>query len=201
MLINLRSPALHPKISLTNRLSDLRPTMSRARIEQWRRDSFQPVIVRWLGGEHLPRFVELDRKDPYAANSDHAAIVKLLDVNGDGNEELAMQSGCAVVGNCAFWLFQKTANGCKELLVAEMVQRYKLRKNRTNGYFDLETRVHSSVTDGGLAIYRFNGSEYKISQCFGYEYELTGKIDRNGQAITRDRPTLTPWDCAHWPGP
>ncbi len=169
--------------------------------EQWRKDSFQPVIDKWLRGEQLPRVVELDRKDAYAANSEHGASVELLDVNGDGKKELAMQSGCATVGNCAFWLFQRTADGYRQLLAADMVQRSHLRKTRTNKYFDLETSSHGSATSGGIAVYKYDGSEYKISECFGYEYELTGRLDRNGQAITRERPTMTSWNCENWPGP
>lgn len=166
---------------------------------QWQRESFRPVIERWLKGERLPRHVDLDTKNPVAANSEHYASVVLLDVNGDGRKELAMQSGCAAVGNCVFWVFQKTGDGYTQLLIADMVQRFKLRKTRTNNYYDLETSSHDSANSGGIAVYKYNGSEYKIAECFGYEYELTGKMI-NGQSVTRDTPTLTPADCSKWPG-
>lgn len=168
---------------------------SEEQFEQWRKDSFQPVIDKWLRGEQLPRDVDLDRKDDYAANSERGASVELLDVNGDGSKELAMQSACATVGNCVFCLFQKTADGYRELLVADMVQRFKLRKTRTNKYYDLETTSHGSSTSGGMAIYKFNGAEYKISECFDYEYERTGRMIK-GQAETSDVPTLTPAQCS-----
>lgn len=172
---------------------------SDVQFEQWRKDSFQPVIDKWLNGERLPSFVELVRKDEFAGNSEREARLELLDVNGDRSKELAMQSGCSTVGNCAFWLFEKTPTGFRQLLAAEMVQQFKLRSTETNNYYDLETRAHGSSTSGGLAIYKFNGVEYKISECFGYEYERTGRMIKR-QAETRDVPTLTPADCTKWPG-
>ncbi len=166
---------------------------------KWQEDAFRPVINKWLKGEHLPQYVKLDRKDSFAGNSEREASVELLDVDGDGKKELAMQTGCATVGNCGFWLFQKTPDGYRQLLVADMVQQFKLRKTRTNKYFDMETREHGSATSGGIAIYKYDGTEYKIVECFGYEYESTGKIV-NGQSVTRDKPTITRADCSGWPG-
>ncbi|MGH9946207.1 MAG: hypothetical protein ACRD6X_03315 [Pyrinomonadaceae bacterium] len=166
--------------------------------EKWQEDSFRPVINKWLKGEHVPQYVELDRKDEYASNSERGARLELIDVNRDGRNELAMQTACATVGNCVFLLFQQTTGGYRQLLAADMVQRFKLRRARSNKYFDLETSSHGSATEGGIAIYKYDGTEYKIAECFGYEYERTGKII-NGQAITRDKPTLTPADCKDWP--
>lgn len=167
-------------------------------LAHWQMDSFRPVLDKWIKGEKLPKHVELIRNDTWAANSELGASVTLLDVNGDRTNELALQSGCATVGNCVFWLFEMKGNGYKQLLNTQMVQRYKLRKTRSNGYYDLETSAHGSSTSGGIAVYKFDGFEYKIAECFGYEYERTGKF-KNGQALTRDSPTLTPSDCLKWP--
>jgi hypothetical protein len=159
---------------------------------QLKMDSFKPIIGKWLRGEKINQYVELERNDD-ASIGEYSAGVNLIDVNGDRIEELAIQTGCAIVGNCEFWLFQKDADTFRKILEADMVQSYRLKKSKTNGYFDLETKSHGSATSGGIAIYKFNGHEYKIEKCFWSEYELIGI--KNGKGITKEKPTLTSMPC------
>ncbi|MEQ1646369.1 MAG: hypothetical protein ABL959_23150 [Pyrinomonadaceae bacterium] len=161
---------------------------------KWQDDSFRPVLDKWIKGERIPEYVELERKDSFASNAERSARVKLLDVNGDGGLELVMQTACSTVGNCLFMLFQRNGDGYREILSASMVQRFKLRKTRSNKYYDFETSSHGSASSGGIAIYKYNGTNYKSTECFEYEYESTGKVV-NGQSIMRRDPTLTPANC------
>ena len=170
-------------------------------IEMWEEKSFQPLIRRWLAGENLDgQFVDLDWGEgtEWAAYNQKQAKVALLDVDDDGRQELGFQTACAPVGNCLFHLYRREGNGFTQIGSVSMVQTFKLRKTKTNGLFDLETRAHGSANSGGIAVYRFDGKEYAISECFGYEYKMTGKTDRYGQSIVADKPTLTKADCSGW---
>ncbi len=167
-------------------------------------DSFKPVIEKWLRGEKIKQHVELKRDDDWAGITEHEARIELIDVNGDKIKELTIQTGCATVGNCELWIFQKDGKGFKKILEAEMVQMFNLRKSRTTGYFDFETKSHGSSTSGGIAIYKFDGNEYRINNCFGYEYEPVinkngeSLYTKNGQWVMKDKPTLTPASCENW---
>jgi hypothetical protein len=172
--------------------------------EEWKMNSFKPVLEKWLKNQRIEEYINLERNDEWAANSEHDARTKLIDVNAGGKNELALQTGCAAVGNCEFWLFEKTKNSYKIILSINMVQQFKLKRNKSNGYFDLETKAHGSATSGGIAIYKFAGNEYKINKCFGYEYEPLRKkggetlYTKDGQLILKDKPTLTPASCENW---
>lgn len=164
-------------------------------LTQWQEDSFRPIIEKWLKGEQMPQHVELIRNDEYASNSERGASIELLDVNGDGIKELAMLTGCATVGNCVFFVFQKTSEGYQQILSADMVQSFKLKRVRSKSYFDIETSAHSSSTTGNIAVYKFDGQEYKIAECASYEYRSTGKFESNKQRFLNASPTITPKKC------
>jgi len=163
-------------------------------MDKWVTDSYKPVIEKWLRGDKIPRDVELPRTDIYAANSERNGTTTLLDVNRDGVKELALQTGCATVGNCTLLVFQKTKESYRVILVANLVQQLKTTSSTSKGYLNIETRSHGSAISGGLEIYKFDGAVYKIADCFNYEYKMIG-IDKKGQGIVNAVPTLTPTAC------
>ena len=172
---------------------------------QWQIDSFKPLIEKWLNGEKITeREYNLERNDDYSSNSQEAAIAYLTDADGNGTKEIALRTGCATVGNCEFWLFQKSGKSYKIILETYMVQRFRFLRNKTNRYFDLEATSHGSSRSGGMAIYKFDGNEYKIDKCFGYEYEFITKKNgepvytKDGQFLTKDKPNLTSASCESW---
>lgn len=112
---------------------------------------------------------------------------------------MGYQTGCAAVGNCDFYLYQREGEGYRQILAASMVQRFKLRRERSKGFFDLETSTHGDAISGGIGVYKYDGKEYKIAECFGYEYKVVG-TKANGQSIVSEKPTLTPANCDRWPG-
>ena len=180
------------------------PIPSDEQFLKWKMDSFKPVIKKWLKGEKIKQKVELKRDDDWAGITEHEGWVNLLDVNGDEIKELSIETACATVGNCKFWLFQKEGISFRKLLEVDMVSRYSLRKSKNKGYFDIETKSHGSATSGGMAIYKFDGNEYKINKCFGYVYEFVTKkngeplYSKDGQFVTKDKPTLTSASCENW---
>lgn len=172
---------------------------SDAQFEKWQAAAFQQLIDRWLSGEDIDgKVVDLNWAEEarrYVSLGGYQAKAALLDVNGDGQKELAFLTGCATVGNCDFYLYQRESEGVKKLLFAHNVQQFELTKTKTNGFYDIETSSHASAISGGIAVYNFDGSKYQISECFLYKYELTGRLDSDGQAITADKPRLTKVDC------
>ncbi len=117
----------------------------------------------------------------------------LIDVNGDGKNELAILNSCAPVGNCKFWLFRKSGNGYETILETSYgaVQTFKLKPSKTNGYFDLETKDHGSSTSGGIEIYKFNGNNYKVSECYDYNYSYL----KDDKVYKLKKPRITLRKC------
>lgn len=170
---------------------------------EWYDKSTEALFKRWLAGEDLDgQFVDLDWSEEakrWISLGDATAKVALLDADGDGIHEMAYKSACAPVGNCDLFVHQRKGDGHRRILNAGMVQRFKLRNTKTHGFYDLETSAHDSAVTGGIAVYKYNGETYKISECFGYEYKVTG-TKADGQSVVSEKPTLTPAKCDAWPG-
>jgi hypothetical protein len=169
----------------------------------------KPTIKKWLQGEKIEsRFTEvsdqsikeitgrnkseLDEVDTFGF-SELRFEPTLIDVNGDGKKELAIRNNCAMVGNCQFWLFKKKGNDYQiilKTLVVE-VQTFKLKHNKTNGYFDLETKDHGDAWSGGIYIYKFDGEKYKAVECSDYNYSYL----KDGKFHQFKKPKITRWKC------
>ena len=191
-VVDLRPPVTEPAATPE-------PVVDDGTEEQATIDALQPVIDKWLRGRKLKPFEELSGQ---AAEDSNVMEVRTtyLDVNSDGQDELAIQTACAAVGNCSFYLFQKTKapEGYRILLNTNMVQTFKLLRAASHGYSDIEIGSHGSAISGGTARFKYNGTDYDYSECFGYEYELKG-VDKNGKGIVSDKPRITPADCSDWP--
>jgi hypothetical protein len=134
--------------------------------EEFYFEALKPTITKWLGGEKIKAGFQgapANRFQPY-----------LVDVNGDGNKELAVRNGCAPAGNCQFWLFKKARKSYEIILksLPGSVQTFEFKKTKTNGYFDLVTKVHADAWSGGIEVYRFNGKKYVVSECSTYSYSF-----------------------------
>src|SRR5438477_8541117 len=70
----------------------------------------KPVLQRWARNEHLPSGVislTTLRKATKFDGSEENVNVSFLDLDGRGQKELAIQSGCAAVGNCGLEIYAK----------------------------------------------------------------------------------------------
>lgn len=166
--------------------------------EQFERDQmkcYQPLIGRWLKGSKI-REGELERNsDGFCASNGFDVLPYLRDFNGDGKKELAIRTGCAMVGNCEFFIFQKTGKKTfRMILKVDMVQQFELLKKKTRGYFDLQTRTHGSATSGDMTFFNFNGREYKANKCFDYDYVI--HEEKTNRRITLSKPLLEPIPCS-----
>lgn len=163
--------------------------------EKWKFDSFKPVIKAWLDGVDLDdQYIQLERNDGWASSWEQQANTGLLDLDKDGQNELAIRTGCAPVGNCEFFILKKRGKSYRILLRTDMVQRYEVRHTKSHGLFDVETKSHGSVNSGGMIIYRFNGKEYVVKKCYEYVYE--SYETKSGLTLSRNKPTLTQETCS-----
>src|SRR6185436_12165476 len=93
-------------------------------------------------------------------------------------KELAIQYGCAAVGNCALVLYGKTRTHYRSLLVADMVQTMNVLKTSSHGFRDLKIGTHDSAFDTYFRIFRYDGKKYKRTKCWSEIYafaDLKGK--------------------------
>lgn len=176
-------------------------------------DVLKPTITKWLRGEDIKSerqeiSVELikevtgkneigEYERMYWQESGFEFTPYLIDVNGDGVNELAIKNYCAPVGNCQFWLFKKKGQkgnlGYDILLKAPNdVQVFNLKKSKTNKYFDLQTTSHGDAWSGVMNIYKFDGKEYILNSCFDYNYLF---IDKKGKKHELKKPVLNPLHC------
>lgn len=172
-------------------------------------DVLKPTIKKWLRGEKIKSeftdasnesIKEISGKDKSELSEDEARWFSyfrfeptLIDVDGDGSNELAIRNYCAPVGNCQFWIFKKKENGYEIILPVKdnSVQTFKLRRSKTNSLFDLETKSHGDAWSGGLDIYKFDGKEYKLSECYEYNYSYL----KDGKLYELKKSRITPRKC------
>jgi hypothetical protein len=115
------------------------------------------------------------------------------DLSGRAGRELIVRAAdpcnCSPTGNCLFWVLRKNGTGFDVLLETDLVNNYSVKNSRTNGYRDLMTASHGSAYQSGLTLYKFDGKEYKASECMNREYEL----QEDGSVAKK--PTITKVDC------
>lgn len=165
---------------------------------------FQPTLDKWLNIQKMDETVEpspetLENIQNAGLNSVEetgliAAAQKsykpfLIDLNGDGKNELAILSNCSRPEHCELWVFERSKEDFEIILSTYTeVENFSLRKSKKNGYFDIET-THAytkSETSLGMAIYEFDGERYIKTECFDYIY-LYRDPDGNLQKLKKPK--------------
>jgi hypothetical protein len=114
--------------------------------------------------------------------------ITYVDLDRDGKKEILVRSRnaqfCGAVGNCAFWILEKSRNGLRILLhgtdysdVTKMGSQ--ILRTRTNGYSDILLKGHFSASDTSYSTYKFNGKKYVETKCL---YE-TPKVHNGDKTI------------------
>jgi len=107
------------------------------------------------------------------------------DLNRDGTPEVLVRGktvdACGGVGNCLFWILEKTRNGYRTLIASsDYVDRAamgdQVRRASTRGYSDILLRGHMSASETTYSYYKFNGRRYVESKCL-YELPVRYKGD------------------------
>jgi hypothetical protein len=119
-----------------------------------------------------------------------------VDLNGDGTAELfVFPSGpclCSPTGNCYFVVYQISRNKLQIILEWDGVQSFTVLTNKTKGYLDISTYMHGSAYEGDLRIWKFDGKQYQIAECFDQTYSF---IDDKGQQHILREPRKTRIPC------
>ncbi|MGI8542882.1 MAG: hypothetical protein ACR2MD_05310 [Aridibacter sp.] len=118
--------------------------------------------------------------------------VDIIDLNGDGVSEYIIHGILCGSVNCQVWIYRKTKNGYSQIPFEESVTSLKTLKTKTKGYFDIQIEGHASAAESEIRIYKFNGSGYKISECFSKEYVV---ISRTGKVIKLKTPRVAKIKC------
>src|SRR5689334_21282623 len=98
---------------------------------------FRPLLRKWLANEKLPEGVvslTTFRKAKNFDGSEENVNISFLDLDRRGQKELAIQSGCAAVGNCQLDIFEKVGKSYRRLLNADMVQEVRPLSTITHGH-------------------------------------------------------------------
>ena len=149
------------------------------------------VQVQYLGKAHLPKsekdaIVALVFKDiaPKECIFPRRTLQQEIDaisiaraaLHTKAPEQLLVQASdachCGVTGNCAFWVLERREKGFHVLLKTEMVHLFSVEASRSNGYRDILTSSHGSATLQGLVLYKFDGKQYRATDCASAQYEI-----------------------------
>ncbi|MDQ6785604.1 MAG: hypothetical protein M3033_02125 [Acidobacteriota bacterium] len=172
-------------------------------------DVLKPTIKKWLRGEKIKSeftdasnesIKEISGKDKSELSEDEATWYSyfrfeptLIDIDGDGKNELAIRNYCAPVGNCQFWVFKKKGNDYEILLQSDGgdVQTFKLEHKKSKGYFDIKTTSHGDAWSGGIEVYKFNGKKYTLGECYEYNYSYL----KDGKLYELKKAKITSRKC------
>lgn len=96
---------------------------------------------------------------------------------------------CGGTGNCSFWILRERPHGFDTLLKTVMVQSFAIEPSSSNGYKDVITYAHGSASYGELALYQFDGKQYRKTRCAEEEYKL------RDDGTFEEKPTITSGEC------
>jgi hypothetical protein len=133
-------------------------------------DYQEPAIEKWLRGE---KFTGKPMRPPieYRGEGDEY-FPSLVDVDSDGRMELMVKTYCSPVHNCYFNIYEKVGQDYRQLFQTyEPGREVNFLSSNRLGYRDIEITTKRDSSSGFLSYYRFNGSYYDTSRCFGYRTE------------------------------
>ena len=107
----------------------------------------------------------------------------------DGVEVILVEGrgiGPCGAANCQAYILEQQGNTYRLLLNARVIQQTHVLNSVTNGYHDIQTDMHGSATSSALRIYRYDGHEYRLTDCFTKDYYYEG-VDAKGEDRIRSR--------------
>jgi len=152
----------------------------------------KPILLKWLRGEKLEN-VPYCSKTAIKATAFNSSNVtpQLIDLNGDGENEIALRYLCSPTGNCAMNIYKRSGKFYKLIFRdRKSVQWFEKRHPSHNGFADLRTYMHGSCCDGDFVVYRFNAREYQPIACGDYSYR-----DKNRPGETVKKRMITHRPC------
>jgi hypothetical protein len=164
--------------------SVLRPVESDRPLTVLELSCYDPHILRiWHELRHDEEFNDRLRFSTGMLNCSEMLLVKGVDLNGDGNDEILVRGKgpqlCGATGNCGYWVFALTKARVRMLLSAsDHTETYELgeevQPSRSRGYADLILDRHHGAAETSFRTYRFDGIGYGESRCV-YERRFPGE--------------------------
>jgi hypothetical protein len=119
------------------------------------------------------------------------ALVKFVDLNGDGIPEVIAQPIGNICGaaNCPLDVFQKTGTNYRVILEKGAAQAVTTQETKTNGYLDVIVGMHGSATEQELFVYQFRQGRYWRTHCFDASFTY---VDKDGEVHELEGARITP---------
>ncbi len=119
------------------------------------------------------------------------ALVKFIDLNGDGVPEVIAQPIGNICGaaNCPLYVFQKTGANYRVILKKGAGQTVTVQRTLTNGYLDVVVGMHGSATERGLFVYQFSKGRYRRTHCYD---ESSTELGKDGKVHELEKPRIAP---------
>jgi len=118
---------------------------------------------------------------------------RTIELNNDKRQELVVQGFCSVTGNCSTWIYHKSKKGYQLILDSKEAQVVETRRTLTNGYRDIVLAVTGGAFDSDLALYKFDGKQYQLKECFERHYNNYN--DKRRRLHVSQRPRITTVKC------
>jgi hypothetical protein len=155
--------------------------------------SGQRLLRAWVKGTHLPSgIVSLQTMKRATKQDDDKVLLSFFDLDGDGTKELAVQSECAPVGNCALAIYTRKGRKYRKILEADSVQTIEPLSVRHRKYKDLELGTHDTAFDTHYEVFRYSSNRYRRFSC---REESWSYIDKKGELHTRKKPLIERGHC------
>lgn len=153
----------------------------------------KPIISRWLRNDEIKEvpYCSSTAIEARAYNSTNV-LPKLIDVNDDGIDELAVRYGCSPTGNCSMNIYQRVGRSYRRIFAdRQSVKYFDKLSTKQAGFRDIQTRSHGSCCDGDQVHYRFTGKTYQPVSCAAYSY-----WDPTNSGEKEEKPTVTASPCS-----
>lgn len=152
-------------------LTALPQSKSRAPVPRPSHATLKPISVPGWVAPKLRPDSSADADGCGGSASDYSAWE--IDLSDSGVSAVIVQGKttclCGAVGNCSFSIFESVPPH-KTILDTDLVQEFHFKNARTNGYRDLVTSAHSSISDSELRVFRFDGKRYRLKKCYDKNY-------------------------------
>lgn len=103
-------------------------------------------------------------------------LAETPDIDEDGIVDFIVDVGTRCSGhNSPYFIYQSVGKGYKLLLNITSIG-IKLKKSKTNGFYDLLATSYGGMDLGGADIYKFNKGRYRATECYEWRpYAFTAK--------------------------
>jgi len=167
----------------------LKQSLLRAKVS----DAERAAIARAIAIQIRPDLGGLGgQSDQEIEENAQDALVKIVDLNGDGTPEIIVQGsldeGCSPTGNCRFWIFQKSGQEYKLLFYREAIQSFTIEKTSSHGFSDVAVATHDSATESTVRLLQYREGTYHEAACYDANWAVL-----EGNTIHKlKEPRLTP---------